>query len=207
MPDYQIDWVLNDSDYIPAHRYECAYCNSAVASQIGIHGKAMLPIGRTLPIERICICPLCGRPTYIPAMGPQVPAPLPCKPVAHLPPDVQTLFTEARRAVSAGANTAAVMLCRTILMHLAVEQKAPPKTERGKSLTFQYYVDYLVAQNLVPVGAKPWVDKIRELGNEAVHDLAVMSSGDAKLILEFTTLLLQILYETHGEMQRRFGAP
>lgn len=207
MRNYEIQWVLNDSNFIHPVKYTCAYCDSIVASNIGIFGRAILPVGRDAPMESICICANCSRPTYLPAVGGQVPARLPSQAVAHLPQNMEILFTEARRAVSVGANTAAVMLCRTILMHIAVGQQAPIKNDRGKSPTFKEYVDYLVEKHLIPHGARSWVDKIREMGNEAVHELVIMNSNDAELMLEFTTLLLQMLYETHGKMQKRFGQP
>jgi hypothetical protein len=92
-------------------------------------------------------------------------------------------------------------------MHIAVEHQAPIKNEKGRSYSFKDYVDYLIEKHLIPHGAKSWVDKIREMGNEAVHELIIMNNDNAELMLEFTTLLLQMLYETHGKMQQRFGPP
>jgi len=51
--------------------------------------------------------------------------------------DVASLHAEARSCVTVNAFTSAVLTCRKLLMHLAVEKGAP----EGKS--FLEYVEYL----------------------------------------------------------------
>jgi len=60
---------------------------------------------------------------------------------------------------------------------------------------FVAYVDYLEAKNYVPPDGKAWVDRIRKLGNDANHDLPQMTADDAKDALDFTGMLLKIVYE------------
>lgn len=42
---------------------------------------------------------------------------------------------------------------------------------------------------------KPWVDRIRKLGNEGAHDLEAPSSESATSALVFTGELLRTVYE------------
>ena len=74
-------------------------------------------------------------------------------------------------------------------MHVAVEKGAP------KDKNFAFYVDSLVNGTILPTNFKSWVDKIRQRSNEANHEIIVMSLDDAKNILNFTEMLLKLLYE------------
>ena len=64
-----------------------------------------------------------------------------------------------------------------------------------KSKQFIYYVNYLSDNGYVPPNGKVWVDKIRNLGNEATHKLEVKSKEDAELAITFTSMLLKFIYE------------
>lgn len=81
------------------------------------------------------------------------------------------------------------MVARKILMHVAVEKGA----DAGKSFT--YYVDYLVDNNLVVSASKDWVDEIREVANDANHEIFEIGPDDAKGILDFSAMLLKLVYE------------
>jgi hypothetical protein len=83
----------------------------------------------------------------------------------------------------------AVLTARTILMHIAVEQKA----DEGKDFT--YYVDCLVKGGFVPPNATSWVDHIRKKGNAATHRIALMGRDDAEKVLKFVEMILLFLYE------------
>jgi len=87
------------------------------------------------------------------------------------------------------ATTAAVLTCRKILMHISAERGAAD----GQS--FQAYVNYLITANVIPAHFKTWVDHIREKGNEANHELVVMTQKEAEDLLSFTEMLLKIIYE------------
>ncbi len=109
--------------------------------------------------------------------------------IKNLPSDVLSIYEEARRSVAATAFTGAVMLCRKILMHVAVEKKA----ERDKS--FQYYVQWLIEERYAPRGAEEWLNYIRSRGNEANHEIVVMTKEDATGVLLFTEALARGIYE------------
>ena len=95
--------------------------------------------------------------------------------------------------------TAAVLTCRKLLMHLAVEKGAPT----GKS--FLEYVEYLSQMGYVPPDGKSWVDHIRRKGNEANHEIKIMSSDDAKDLIEFSEMLLKFVYEFPAKVKPPAG--
>jgi hypothetical protein len=74
-------------------------------------------------------------------------------------------------------------------MHIAVEKKAEP----GKS--FLEYVEYLADKGYVPPDGKGWVDHIRTKGNEANHEIKIMSEADARDLIAFSEMLLKFVYE------------
>lgn len=167
------------------HRYQCAHCDRLVASEKGWFKSG--------PPSVICICPNCLCPTFFESPGSAdarvVPAPKLGEAVGSLPAAVHRAYEEARSCTSSGAYTAAVMLCRKLLMHVAVEKGAKP----GES--FLAYLTYLETKNYVPPDGKGWVDRIRTLGNEANHELPQMTQADARDALEFVGHLLKSVYE------------
>jgi hypothetical protein len=111
------------------------------------------------------------------------------QPVAHLPTDIEALYLEARRCTSASAYTASVLLCRKLLMNVAVSLGA----KAGEP--FIFYVEYLAANGYVPPNGKGWVDHIRKKGNEATHEIHLMKQGDAEELISFLEMLLKFIYE------------
>jgi Domain of unknown function (DUF4145) len=109
--------------------------------------------------------------------------------VDHLPDGVQRLYNEARNSMSVNAFTAAVMTCRKVLMNVAVSEGAKP----GKN--FATYVKWLANEGYVPTKGKKWVDRIREKGNEANHEIPDIGRTDAEDVLSFTEMLLKVNYE------------
>jgi hypothetical protein len=91
--------------------------------------------------------------------------------------------------------TSAVLTCRKLLMHIAVEKGA----DKGKS--FLEYVDYLSQKGYVPPDGKGWVDHIRTKGNEANHEIKIMSPADAGDLISFAEMLLKFVYEFPAKMK------
>jgi len=91
--------------------------------------------------------------------------------------------------MTVSAYTAVVLLCRKLLMNVAVQEGADP------NLKFIQYVDYLEAQHHFPARAKPWVDHIRAVGNTATHEIPAMGETDAQNLIRFSALLLKTIYE------------
>ena len=114
--------------------------------------------------------------------------------VKHLPPEIEPIWTEIRSCTGHGAFTAAVLVGRKLLMHIAVDQGAKA------GLPFTQYVDFLVDNHFSPPNSKNWVDKIRTHGNEATHELLIKTQVEADDILTFLEMLLKFIYEFPGRV-------
>ncbi len=178
---YTISW--KGVTAISRGHYVCGFCGIEVGPDQGYFGKSTL--GEKL---YILICPNCQKPTFRHDEV-QVPAPVYGNKVSHVPTEVCSLYDEARRCMSVSAYTAAVLVCRKLLMHIAVEKNAP----EGKS--FLEYVEYLCDNGYVPPDGKGWVDHIRKMGNEANHEIAEVSRTDAEELISFSEMLLRFIYE------------
>lgn len=138
----------------------------------------------------VYICPHCTNPTYFNRAGNQIPGePFGAAVSGIDEKGIEELYDEARHAYSASCFTAVVLCCRKLLMHLAVNKGA------GEGLPFVKYIDFLDAKHFVPPGARPWVDRIRKKGNEANHEIAIMTKPEAEEVLSLCEMLLKILYE------------
>jgi len=118
----------------------------------------------------------------------QAPAPLDFKPGQEWPEALRKLFEEAALAHAAGAHTACAMVCRKLLMACACEQG----DSDGQS--FKHYVDYIVDTVLTYPKARTSIQEIRDVGNDANHDIAFVSKADAEKALRIMTYLLDALY-------------
>jgi hypothetical protein len=121
---------------------------------------------------------------------------IPGNPINGVPADVTALYDEARKSVAAGATTGSVLLCRKLLMNIAVSQGADP----GKS--FAEYVTYLADKGYVPPNGRGWVDHIRQKGNEATHEIVAMSKADAEELILFAEMLLKFIYEFPSKLPK-----
>ena len=81
------------------------------------------------------------------------------------------------------------MVCRKLLMHIAVEEGA----DEDKS--FKYYVDWLEESHYIPPNGKDVVEYIREKGNEANHEIVPMEKEDAEALIGFLELFMRFIYE------------
>ena len=77
-------------------------------------------------------------------------------------------------------------------MHIACEKGA----DEGK--TFVEYINYLNSNGYIAQGMREWVDQIRNLGNEATHKLEDKGREEAELAINFTSILLKIIFEFPG---------
>src|SRR3989442_1339700 len=117
---------------VTSENFTCGFCGNLVAASTGWFAQEGRQGGAAAYIR---ICPHCGSPTFFRVNGGMFPKAPPGRPVQGAPPDVTRLYEEARRSAGANAPTAAVLVCRKILMHVAVEKGA----EVGKS--FLHYVE------------------------------------------------------------------
>lgn len=112
-----------------------------------------------------------------------------------LPTDVAEAYEEARRTAGASAFTSCELICRKILMHIAVDKG----DAEGK--TFIAYLDFLKSTGYVTPPMMPWVDLIRTHGNLSTHRLQTASRERALNTLTFTAQLLRLVYEMEHKAQ------
>ena len=139
---------------LPSKSFTCGHCGKIVASAAGYNTQDH-------PQKYVYVCPNCSRPTYF-AGTTQLPGVVPGVYVEHLPDDVKTLYREARNCVAIGSYTSAVLSCRKLLMHIAVDHHAV----EGKK--FVEYVEYLADKGYVPPNGRGWVDHIRTKGMKQI---------------------------------------
>lgn len=165
--------------------YVCGHCGQNISSD-----KAYISRNPKNGVQfpSIYICHSCNKPTFI-YDSEIIPSAAMGNSVQHLPDDINKIYEEVRRATSVNSHTAAVLAARKLLMHIAVEKGA----QTGK--TFQHYVNYLDANHYTPPNSVSWVDSIRQLGNEANHEIIIMSPDQSRLILTFLEMLLKFIYE------------
>jgi len=82
-------------------------------------------------------------------------------------------------------------------MHIAVEKGA------DEGLKFIQYIEYLDGRNYIPPDGREWVDYIRKKGNDANHEIIIMTMEDAKDLVSFTGMLLKIIYEFPSKVKVR----
>lgn len=109
--------------------------------------------------------------------------------VSSVPEDLNALYEEARRYTRDNCHTAATLLCRKILMNIAVERGA------DESKKFVEYVNDLSEQGYIPPNGRHWVDHIRKKGNEANHEIRLMGETDAQDLVVFVQMLLKFIHE------------
>lgn len=165
--------------------YQCGACGERTTGHFGIW--RLTQDGGV--VARVVICSHCGRPTYYESIDQVYPKPRYGQNVEGITDKlVAALYAEARYCTSYGAFTSAAMLCRKILMHVAVSLRAKPNQ------SFKDYVDYLDREGYTPPKGKEWVNEIRDKGNEANHEIRIVSEDEAKRTLYFTGLVLQLIY-------------
>jgi hypothetical protein len=179
-------WPVNT---IPSHAYRCGWCHNQIASNLG-----EIATDGNSNVGAIYICSHCGEPTYFKIFNgikvSQTPGGSYGNPVLHVPEPLNTLYEEARRDYSHNAYTSTVLVCRKILMHVAVDKES---TLAGKS--FKECVDWLGSSRYTPPGADKWIDKIRKKGNEANHEINIMEQTSAAELITYCEMLLKLIYE------------
>lgn len=183
MHRFEQNWI--DLSHINNLEYKCGYCNNNVAPSFGYLARNKYGVSRAY----IYICPKCNKPTFIDDNNIQTPGTKYGEEVAKLPIEIKRLYDEARNSYSVNSFNGVAMLCRKLLMNIAVSLDA----EKNKS--FVFYVDFLSDNNYIPRKAKSWVDRIRKAGNIATHEIEDFTKEQAIDILKFTSSLLKNIYE------------
>lgn len=129
------------------------------------------------------------------------PSPLPGVPIEGLPAEVEAAYQEARRTAGVNAYTSCELMCRKILMHIAVDKGA----DEGKS--FVEYLNYIETTGYATPPMRPWLDLIRQHGNVSTHRLAAATEERAMNTLTFTAQLLRLVYEMDHKAQQFMPRP
>lgn len=140
------------------------------------------------------VCPSCNKGSLIirdrgSNAETNYPGHLPGEEIKGLPADVKKAYQEARRCFSVNAFTSCELMCRKILMHIAVEKSA------ATNLSFAQYVSHLETEGYITPPIKTWADKIRSNANESTHELIFPDKPRAENTFQFTMMLLRIIYE------------
>jgi hypothetical protein len=167
--------------------YSCGYCGTKVSGAVVSYFDWSDQFGHRQK-DKWLLCPNCSKPsakfnnTVFPGspFGPKV---------QGLPAEVGESYSEARRCMEVNAFTAAELICRKILMHVAADKGA----KEGES--FAHYLDYLEQQGYVTPPMKGWVDLIRQHGNKSTHKLVSPEKERAESTVMFTAELLRLVYE------------
>jgi len=133
------------------------------------------------------------------------PAPKPLREPLGLPVADQTLWEEARVCLAAGANVAAAMVCRKLLLHVAVAHGLPAKNDKGWAPNFAQAIAHLEAEGLITRKMRPWVDRIKEVGNDATHEVTAVSAEQALDVATFMEQLLVLAYELDAKRDASAG--
>ena len=173
------------SDEIVA--YDCGHCERSVA------GILVARISSS-SIQWL-LCPSCGKGS-VRHRNTILPSPLSIPKVDGLPPDISQAYDEARNSFSVKAYTGCEILCRKILMSVAVNKGAK------KNQTFESYVDYLKNNGYITVSLKDMADTIRKNGNESTHEIRQPDSERSEYTLEFTAQVLRSVYEIAAKFSK-----
>jgi hypothetical protein len=178
-------WQNIQSD-LPSRDWVCGYCGNIVGNDRGFRSRNFFGVDD----GSIYICPKCQGPTFFDECGNQMPFSKYGRKFEHLPEDISALYDDICSSISSGAYTASVLSSRKMLAHIAVQEGAP-----DNGCSFAQYVNYLDENHVVPRSAKGWVDHIRRKGNEATHEIILMSREDADTLAQFIGLILESVYE------------
>jgi len=160
-------------------KYTCGHCGTMVTGAVyACHSD-----------QKWLACTNCGKGSFMDELGNVYPG-TPFGPtVEGVPDEVYDAYNEARRNISINSYHSAELICRKILMHIAVEKGA----DEGK--TFAAYLDFLLKEDYITKHMKNWADKIRQIGNAATHKIEPPDRDRAKSAVLFTAELLRIVYE------------
>ncbi|MBI2031558.1 MAG: DUF4145 domain-containing protein [Candidatus Levybacteria bacterium] len=167
-------------------QFVCGFCSDKVGAHMGYHNSHNGHL--------IYICPNCGAPTYF-VGNIQHPGAIIGRSIKNLPEDVNEVYREIRESVQNACYTAAVLLGRKLLMHIAVDIA---KAKEGNS--FVSYIDHLSKSGYIPPHGGKWLTFVKDIGNEKNHELKIGEKDESEKILKFIEVLLIFIYEFPNEL-------
>lgn len=139
-------------------------------------------------------CVSCRRGVVV-NRGTQSPGALPFDDPESTPEKDLAAWHEVRNCLSVGANTAAVMMCRKLLFHIAVSHGLEETNAKGRAPSFAEALDHLQTEGIITKHMLGWVSRIKDVGNEANHELNGVDSDQANDIAKFTRQLMYLAFE------------
>ncbi|GFN40551.1 MAG: conserved hypothetical protein [Marine Group I thaumarchaeote] len=167
------------------HSYQCGHCDHQTSGRV----VAFYPSNG---VNKWLLCTNCAKGSVLTSAGIIFPASKFGSSVEGLPGIVQKAYDEARLCYSVGAFTACELICRKILMNVAVDKGA------DENDSFVNYLDFLKTEGYITEAMMSWVSLIREHGGKSTHYIAEPEKTRAESTLMFTEQMLKIIYEaTH----------
>ena len=167
--------------------YTCGHCERSVGGLViaGIGERQILWL----------LCPSCGHGSV--QHGNTILPPLLSVPqVEGLPSDICQVYDEARKSFAVEAYTGCELLCRKILMGVAVDRGA------AEDKSFEHYVDYLKDNGHITASLKGMADIIRKNGNQSAHKIGKPDPKRAEHTLKFTAQVLRSIYEIESQFSK-----
>lgn len=180
--------------YMKQNDYTCGYCNRHTSSDKGLILLEQQGSHTQVHNYGVYICTFCKMPSFL-WNDVQIPGNVFGNPVTGVSDTVSQLYDEARNSFSVNSYTAVLLVCRKLLMHIAVELDA--ETNQN----FLYYVNYLREKNFITAKSDKWVDAIRKYGNQATHEVNIASKEEAERIIKFTEMILKTNFEYPAMME------
>lgn len=87
------------------------------------------------------------------------------------------------------------MMCRKLLFHVAIQHGLPEKDDKGRAPNFAQALEHLESEGVITKLMRPWADKIKNVGNEANHEIPSTSQEQATDVALFTRQLIRLAYE------------
>lgn len=183
-------WI--ETKRLNSRSFSCWNCGENIASEKGYPSKDI--------DQSIYICHKCNAPNIFDSRKKNSFKSVPGKNIKKLPLAINTIYNEARSCLSVEAYTGAIMLFRKILMNIAVEEGA------DEDKNFKYYVKYLCDNGFVHKRQIIQADKIRNLSNDANHQIESRTEEEANEMLKFIEFLLLNNYEFADEKETKEAA-
>lgn len=198
MEKISFNWITYDK----YDSYECSYCLVTVSPYKVWIAKNSFKSAYDIPYSissYLYFCNHCGRPTFKDGLqnnelfpkkiyGKKIELPERYK-------EIKEAFEELRKCISVNAFTAAVMMGRKILTIITynypeTSNEIKKKIESGQIKFFECVVE-LKKIYALPAINHHLFDKIKNLGNDANHQLEQRSEKDAKEIYEAIELIMK----------------
>ena len=185
--------------------YHCGWCGNQTVSSIDWTSD-IVKGDESFCHMAISICAHCTQPTIFTVTrqyGSEIsqistiPAPNMEKKIAGMPNEIKQAYAEACNCLSQNAPTAAVMMCRKLLVYVAVQEGAE-KDWNG----YEQYVDFLKSEGHVPPKSHKMADFVRKIGNSANHELKPIDTEEAETLLNFMGMLLTFIYAFHDQAEK-----